>query len=191
MIKYPDCSKEDDCASMGKTEKRLKSGAVLFWVPRIEDTASSYIFGFHCDYWLLAMALPSAGNSPSCKPADCSRSCATGGVFAGAGVLSFLRARTTISPSEPSRSTSLVTSGVYSLTRNPMYLSLLLVLVAWAVYLSNLAAMVLIPCFAAYLTRFQIMPEERVLASCSAAGSRNTAAGSGAGFRRNSAGKPV
>lgn len=39
------------------------------------------------------------------------------------------------------------------------------VFAGWAVYLSNLAALAALPFFVAYLNRFQILPEERALAS--------------------------
>jgi protein-S-isoprenylcysteine O-methyltransferase Ste14 len=46
-----------------------------------------------------------------------------------------------------------------------MYLALLLLLIAWAIYLSNLAAFAAIPFFVAYMNRFQIIPEEKTLTS--------------------------
>lgn len=149
---------------MGKTEERLKNGAVpLFRFLELRIPPPVVFLVFAAITWLLAMALPAAGFVLPAKKLIATVLAAVGGVFAVAGILSFLRARTTISPADPSRSTVLVTTGVYSITRNPMYLSLLLVLAAWAIYLSNFAALALVPCFAAYLTRFQILPEERAL----------------------------
>ena len=55
------------------------------------------------------------------------------------GVLAFLRSKTTVNPLRPDKTSALVTSGVYRVTRNPMYLGLVLVLLAWAVYLASLA----------------------------------------------------
>ena len=81
-----------------------------------------------------------------------------------AAVIAFLRARTTVDPYRPETASSLVTAGVYHLTRNPMYLGLAVVLLAWAVYLAACAAFAGPPLFAAYITCFQIIPEERVLA---------------------------
>lgn len=81
-----------------------------------------------------------------------------------AGVLVFRRARTTVNPMKPQTTTALVTSGIYALTRNPMYLGVLLVLVAWAVYLSSLWAIVGPVVYVVYINRFQIAPEERALA---------------------------
>src|SRR5688572_25951876 len=81
-----------------------------------------------------------------------------------AGVVSFRRARTTINPLTPEATSSLVVSGLYRVTRNPMYLGMLFVLLAWAVLLSNVLAFVSVPAFVLYINRFQIGPEEAVLA---------------------------
>ena len=80
------------------------------------------------------------------------------------GVASFRRANTTINPMKPESSSSLVISGIYKLSRNPMYLGFLLVLVGWAVFLSNALAFVFLPAFVFYMNRFQIEPEEKSLA---------------------------
>jgi protein-S-isoprenylcysteine O-methyltransferase Ste14 len=79
------------------------------------------------------------------------------------GNISFRRARTTVNPFKPETASSLVTSGIYRVTRNPMYLGMLLVLVGWAVFLANGLAVIAIALFPAYITRFQIKPEERAL----------------------------
>jgi protein-S-isoprenylcysteine O-methyltransferase Ste14 len=79
-------------------------------------------------------------------------------------VLSFRRAKTTVNPLKPETSASLVSTGVYSFTRNPMYLGMALVLLAWAAYLASPWALAGPALFALYITRFQIIPEERVLA---------------------------
>jgi protein-S-isoprenylcysteine O-methyltransferase Ste14 len=79
------------------------------------------------------------------------------------GLLAFRASRTTINPLRPERTSSLVTSGVYRITRNPMYLGLALLLLAWAVFLSSLAPLAGPPIFVVYITRFQILPEERAL----------------------------
>ena len=87
-----------------------------------------------------------------------------GGVtLAVAGFLSFRRARTTVHPTRPEEATSLVTTGIYRFTRNPMYLGLLLILVAWVVFLSSPWALLGAAAFVLYLSRFQIAPEERAL----------------------------
>lgn len=80
------------------------------------------------------------------------------------GVTQFKKAQTTPNPQALEEVSSLVTSGVYQYSRNPMYVGLVLVLFSWALYLSHFLAFVLLPLFILYMTRFQIQPEERMLA---------------------------
>jgi protein-S-isoprenylcysteine O-methyltransferase Ste14 len=82
-----------------------------------------------------------------------------------AAMVAFRRARTTVNPIKPSAASSLVSGGVYRFTRNPMYLGLLLTLLAWAAFLSNLLALLVVPVFVLYIDRFQVKPEERALMS--------------------------
>jgi len=81
------------------------------------------------------------------------------------GMVAFRRAKTTMNPIKASAASSLVSSGVYRFTRNPMYLGLLITLLAWAVFLSNPLALLFLPLYVLYINRYQIGPEERVLAS--------------------------
>ncbi|MBZ9613176.1 methyltransferase family protein [Rheinheimera maricola] len=87
----------------------------------------------------------------------------TGIAVALSGVLAFRRANTTVDPRVPEQSSSLVIRGIYRYSRNPMYLGFLLLLTAWAFYLSSAAALALLPLFVWYMNRFQIAPEERHL----------------------------
>jgi protein-S-isoprenylcysteine O-methyltransferase Ste14 len=80
-----------------------------------------------------------------------------------AGFLQFRRARTTVNPMKLEAVSALVTSGIFRWTRNPMYLGFALVLVAWAAYLANPLSLLGVAFLIAYLNRFQIAPEERVL----------------------------
>jgi protein-S-isoprenylcysteine O-methyltransferase Ste14 len=75
------------------------------------------------------------------------------------------RAGTTWRPSEPGRTTALVASGVYRLSRNPIYLGMQIVLLSWAVVLASPAAVLVSVLFGAYIDRFQIRPEEMTLAA--------------------------
>ncbi len=93
-----------------------------------------------------------------------------GWVLAGAGLLfavsafiAFLRARTTVNPHAIDQATSLVTSGPFALSRNPMYLGLALVLAALVVWWGAPTALIGPVIFVAYVTVFQIAPEERVM----------------------------
>jgi protein-S-isoprenylcysteine O-methyltransferase Ste14 len=83
-------------------------------------------------------------------------------VFVAARV-ALARAATTFSPIAPERSGRLVTTGVYRLTRNPMYLGMLLALLALAALLANPFSLFLPIVFVVYMNLFQITPEERVL----------------------------
>jgi protein-S-isoprenylcysteine O-methyltransferase Ste14 len=90
---------------------------------------------------------------------------AIGVAFSVSGFIAFRHAKTTINPRTPEAASSLVSSGVYRTTRNPMYVGLLLVLVAWAVFLPPGWALLGPPVFVAYIHRFQITPEERALSA--------------------------
>jgi protein-S-isoprenylcysteine O-methyltransferase Ste14 len=81
------------------------------------------------------------------------------------GVVSFRRARTTVNPLTPGATTTLVVSGIYRVTRNPMYLGFLLLLLAEIAWLGSAVALPVVPAFVLYLTRFQIAPEEAALRS--------------------------
>jgi len=91
--------------------------------------------------------------------------CAIGIVFALSGVLSFRKAKTTVNPTKPNASSSIVRSGVYRISRNPMYVGFLFLLIGWSVALANIVAFVFLPLYILYMNRFQIIPEERILAS--------------------------
>ncbi len=116
--------------------------------------------------WALARAFPQAKLSDGSVwvTGAALALAALGGGVALAGVLAFRRARTTVNPLAPQRASALVTSGIYRVTRNPMYLGMLIVLAGWAVWLGNAAAWLGLPLSVALLTVLQIRPEERILA---------------------------
>lgn len=86
-----------------------------------------------------------------------------GVVVAVTGVLAFRRQQTTVNPMTPSKTSSLVATGIYRFSRNPMYLGMLLVLCGWGVFLANAVAVLWLPGFVVYMNSFQIRPEERAL----------------------------
>jgi Putative protein-S-isoprenylcysteine methyltransferase len=86
-----------------------------------------------------------------------------GFVIIGLAMLWFWMEHTTVNPMKPSSASSLVTSGIYAHTRNPMYLGAVLILASWALYLANALALLFLPAFILYMNRFQIQPEERAL----------------------------
>ena len=115
--------------------------------------------------WLAAWAMPAFGFIFPGRYLLSASLAGAGAVICGMGIASFHRAGTTVNPMKPDSSSSLVVSGIYTVTRNPMYLGFLLVLLGWAVYLSNVLAFLILPAFMWYMNRFQICPEEKALAS--------------------------
>ena len=87
------------------------------------------------------------------------------GGFGLTAVGAFRRSGTTIDPVHIERASSLVTSGVYRITRNPMYVSLTLMLVAWALWLDGPWVWAGPPLLVLWLDRFQIRPEEQTMAA--------------------------
>lgn len=77
--------------------------------------------------------------------------------------IQFISARTTVNPLTPGLATLIITKGIYKLSRNPMYVGFLVMLVAWGVLLENALSLSWLPLFVLYLNRFQIMPEEKAL----------------------------
>lgn len=90
---------------------------------------------------------------------------AIGASFSIMGMLAFRRARTTVNPLHPDRASALVHSGVYRITRNPMYVGLAFILSALAIWLLNAWTLLGPLAFILYITRFQILPEERALSA--------------------------
>jgi protein-S-isoprenylcysteine O-methyltransferase Ste14 len=88
-----------------------------------------------------------------------------GSAIAGLAEAAFLKARTTSNPMKPHATTAMVTSGVYRFTRNPMYSGVAALLLGWAAYLAAPWAFLGPILFIAFITRFQIIPEERALKS--------------------------
>lgn len=79
--------------------------------------------------------------------------------FAGAGL--FLRRGTAIIPYKPA--TSLVTSGIYRWTRNPMYVGMALIYLGLAILSNNLASLILLPLVLAIVQTQVIAREEAYL----------------------------
>ena len=84
-------------------------------------------------------------------------------LIAGFAIRSFRMAQTTVDPSDPTAADRLVTSGLFRISRNPMYVALTLLLLAFAIYLQNAVSFALVLLLPLYITRFQIRPEERAL----------------------------
>ncbi|MFO1217243.1 MAG: isoprenylcysteine carboxylmethyltransferase family protein [Burkholderiaceae bacterium] len=115
--------------------------------------------------WPLAKLLPRVITLGGWHRAIALAVAATGLALAGAAVIEFRRAHTTVNPLRPARATVLVSGGVFRLSRNPMYAGLMLALLAWALWLASPLALAGPVAFVAYIDRFQIRPEERALAA--------------------------
>lgn len=83
--------------------------------------------------------------------------------LAGPGARALARRGTTLHPfGEP---TVLVTDGPYRFSRNPLYLSLALILLGTAVYLGSLTPFLVVPAFVWVIGALFIRPEEAKLAA--------------------------
>lgn len=110
------------------------------------------------DRWLpLAHLISSPWNRLGALPA------AIGLAIIVAALLRFRRAQTTVDPRNPAKATQIVTGGVFRLSRNPMYLGLLFLLVGWAIWLHSASPWLIPPLFVLLITRVQIIYEEKAL----------------------------
>jgi len=113
--------------------------------------------------WLASSFTPALALAIPWRPALAFAFAGIGIAFALAGVLAFRKARTTINPMKPASASTVVASGVYAVSRNPMYVGILFVLAGWAVFLAHMLPFAFLPVFVLYMNRFQIEPEERAL----------------------------
>ena len=75
----------------------------------------------------------------------------------------FSRYKTIISPITPEKSTSLVTEGVFSFSRNPMYLGMLIIITSSSIFFATWVGLLLIILFIVIINFFQIEPEEKMM----------------------------
>jgi len=88
---------------------------------------------------------------------------AVGAIFLLGGFLAFRRARTTIDPVNLDAASTVVTTGIFRFSRNPMYVGFATLLVAWSIHLAAPWTLLGPLAFVIYIQRFQILPEERVM----------------------------
>lgn len=79
------------------------------------------------------------------------------------GALTFRLHKTTVNPLSPEKASTLVTTGIFQITRNPMYLGFTVALLGWGLFLWHLIAMILVIFFWMYLNFVQIPLEEKAL----------------------------
>ena len=115
--------------------------------------------------WLASKIIPSLALALPWLPVCTVVLVGAGIAFVLAGVVAFRKAKTTVNPTNPETTSTVVASGVYAVSRNPMYVGFLLILAGWAVFLGHAFSFLLLPVFVLYMNRFQIVPEERVLSA--------------------------
>jgi protein-S-isoprenylcysteine O-methyltransferase Ste14 len=81
----------------------------------------------------------------------------------GSAIRQFGAAETTVNPLKPDTASTLVQTGIFGYTRNPMYLGLLFVLLGWATWLQSLSCLGILLLFVVAITELQIKPEEVAL----------------------------
>ena len=81
------------------------------------------------------------------------------------GLLEFRKFQTTMNPLKPENASKIVQTGIYSKTRNPMYLGMVFVLIGWSIISKASFGILIIPMFIKYIETFQIKPEEEILSS--------------------------
>lgn len=113
--------------------------------------------------WAVSVAAPAVDFEFLANPALSAGLGLAGALTCLAGVAAFRRAGTTVNPMKPNSTAALVSSGIYNYSRNPMYLGFLVILLGWALFLSNGLALLFLPAFVLYMDHFQIRAEERVL----------------------------
>ena len=130
---------------------------------KIPPPVVALVFGI--GMWLVALLAPTLELPLKARISIAAFLVLVGQAISVSGMVAFRRAKTTINPVNPTKASSLVASGIFSYTRNPMYVGLSITLLGWAAYLASPLSVLLVPLFMFYITRFQIEPEERVLST--------------------------
>lgn len=78
-------------------------------------------------------------------------------------IVQFKQFKTTVNPLKPESASVLVTSGIYQFSRNPMYLGMLLLIIGLWINTGAILGFIILPSYVAYLSYFQILPEERAM----------------------------
>ena len=77
--------------------------------------------------------------------------------------LLFKKDKTTVNPMNPEETTTLVTTGIFSITRNPMYLGLFLSISSTILFFGSWFGIIILMFFVWYINKFQIIPEEEAM----------------------------
>lgn len=76
---------------------------------------------------------------------------------------SFKKHKTTINPIKIETASSLVVSGIFSYSRNPMYLGMALILLGLSLKFNLIGGLIFTALFILFITNFQIKPEEKAM----------------------------
>ncbi|WP_129671574.1 isoprenylcysteine carboxylmethyltransferase family protein [Candidatus Chloroploca sp. Khr17] len=80
-----------------------------------------------------------------------------------AGVFEFRCAKTSVNPLKPNSASTVVSTGIFRYSRNPMYVGMALALLSIITLTGSIVALAMVPAFCVYMTNYQIKPEERML----------------------------
>ena len=75
-------------------------------------------------------------------------------------IFKFIKSKTTIDPIKFKKVNKLITSGIYKYSRNPMYLGLLIIVIATSIFYLNIFSITTPILFYCWINRFQIKREE-------------------------------
>ena len=76
---------------------------------------------------------------------------------------SFKEQKTTINPIKIETASSLVVSGIFNYSRNPMYLGMALILLGLSLKFNLIGGLIFTALFILFITNFQIKPEEKAM----------------------------
>ena len=113
--------------------------------------------------WIIAQATPDARFDFPYKSVIALIIGLTGLFIDLVSVRAFFQRKTTVNPLTPDRTATLVVDGLYKYSRNPMYVGMLMILIAWALRLGALIAFIGPIVYYFWITELQIKPEERAL----------------------------
>lgn len=113
--------------------------------------------------WQTARYLPQLERQFAGQPLLAAGVLLLGLTLMGLAALPMFRHRTTINPMQPERASTLLTGGVFAVSRNPIYLGDLLVLLAYALWLGQPVNLLWLAAFVWLLNHFQIRAEEAAL----------------------------
>ena len=80
-----------------------------------------------------------------------------------AAARSFKEHQTTINPIKIETASSLVVSGIFNYSRNPMYLGMALILLGLSLKFNLIGGLIFTALFILFITNFQIKPEEKAM----------------------------